>query len=174
MIRLLTLILDYIFGKAFNLNKKNKAYLLSEIEKESVKQYGIIHFTNKSGYESIRNTRIILKTQDRGLCWKNNCELSSYFVLFNLNDINTLMGIKKVLSTRGKVRNRAITNAIVIKNFLDEQLSRMRIRRYDNAIIYEGDFSFADFNTIDYIDNSQMQELIKKVQYNELGDILDA
>jgi len=162
LIKLLTLILDYIFSKAFNLSKRNKSYLLNGVEQESVRKYGIIHFTNKSGFNAIMDTRVILKTQDRGLCWKNNCELSSYFILFDLNDIKTILGIKKVLSTRSKIKNRAITNAIAIKSFSEEQLSRMRIRRYDNAIIYEGDFVFADFNAIAYIDNGQMKELIEK------------
>ena len=117
----------YIFGMMPSI----KARDLTKNEKERIRKFGISHCTDDFGYEGIIRDKVINMS-------KGDQAYSNQYkpcVFFCINDgVGAVEGIN---------RNTKYTKKIVIKNLSQEQISEMKIRPCDEALLYQDDFSLS-------------------------------
>lgn len=114
-----------------------RADTLKNDDIDKIKANGISHNTSNENYKKIIESGMIMG--HGGLSAYSNLFRKSAF--FFLNEDSTLED--EVYNGSHKFQKK-----IVIKNISDEQISKMKIRHFDNSIIVCGDFYFSDTNEV--------------------------
>lgn len=110
--------------------------LLTEDELNIIKTNGISHCTTVKGLEGIKKDNCI-HTSSKEKSYSNH---NKPCVFFCINGIST--------AEKGFNQNKKYKKKIIITNLTDSQIKQMKIREYDNAIMYEGNFTFAEENFV--------------------------
>jgi hypothetical protein len=103
---------------------------LSCQDKKDIKQYGLIHFTFSKNINEISKNGVMpgkeyLYRKEKNLCW---------FYINYPKEYEKNLGIVK-----SKGKRSSVDCYIVIKDFSEEQLNNMRIRKEsDNAVVHIG------------------------------------
>lgn len=120
---------------------------LSHEDKKALKETGISHKTTETGKNGICKDKMIRGT--KGHKAYSNFHKKTAFFLAN------------AYYSRGEYFNDNLKYKYEVKitNLSDEQIENMRIRSYDSAIAYLGDFKFEKENHVEYID-------LKRPQYS--------
>lgn len=117
-----------------------KARKLTDEDIMVLKEKGICHKTTTEGMKGIQKENTI--NGSKGVRAYSTLRKKSAFFFANAY-------IKRGEVFNENLKYRQIVN---ITNLSDEQIKKMRIRLYDSAIIYLGDFKFEEKNQIEYID----------------------
>lgn len=141
----------------FGLLPPIKARKLSEEQLEKIKKYGLSHCTTMLGYEGINREKKIHAS--KGDTAYSNQNKPCVFFCINSDD-----GATKGINSNEKYRKK-----LIIKGFNEQQLSLMKIRNCDKAIIYQGDIDISDLK-VEWMD-VKSEKLPLKRQLVMLFDI---
>lgn len=137
---LLTLILIfflayYIFGY-FDIIKARE---LSVGQREIIKKHGISHRTTESGYNGIKKDKVIYGSKFRK-AYSNHFRKCVFFFA---------EGYKNNSNISFNVTNK-LRYEIIIKDLTEEQINKLKIRTYDNTIMFQGDFELLINNKVEW------------------------
>jgi len=110
-----SLLVFFYLHRSKKLNQKQRNYLLGS---------GIIHYTSKDSANKIISDRKLLASKDH----------KAYFFFNGLVPFNIFF-----YNVRKK-NHRSIDCKIIITNLTENQVSCMKCRYYDSAIVHQGDF----------------------------------
>ena len=114
-----------------------RANKLKKEDIEKIKANGISHNTSNENYKKIIESKMIRGR--RGLnAYSNLFRKSAFFFLNERSDLED-----EVYNGSRKFQKK-----IIIRKITDEQIRKMKIRRFDNSIIVCGDFYFCDSNEV--------------------------
>lgn len=137
-----------------------KSKELTEDQKKMIELYGITHRTNNKGYCGIKKDNIIRKSKF----------LKSYSNHFKRCTFFFTEAYKDDVSIKFNVNSKC-QYEVIIKKLSNEQMSKLRIRDFDKAVIYMGDFKFSPENIV--IWNKILDTKSKKSQSFKLEDLMN-
>lgn len=130
------------------------ARTLTSDELIDLKKYGIAHRTNTKGKDGIMKLSKIKGRRGR-VAYSNHFKKSAYF--FAVAYINHGESFNFSFKHHYEIRINELT---------DEQIKQIRIRDYDKALIFNGDFRFDDTNIITIIKlNNKEYSIIEKIYF---------
>lgn len=107
------------------------AHPLSDAQKDIIRQYGIIHITTNESAASIISQEIVYAS--KGILHNySHASTRNCFFFMNRNLADLDLGFNMATD-----RNIGVT----IQNLTEDQIDKLLIRDYDNALLYTGDFS---------------------------------
>lgn len=116
-------VLFFVLALPHKINKRIAKY---------IRINGIMHLTSLRSSDGIMNDKIMYRSRQpfyaRGVYFFQNGSLSRDAIEYN--------------------KNRSSEVKIVIKNLTEEQIKKFRVRYYDMALFWRGDFTFDETNSV--------------------------